>query len=81
MTSIQSIHDVSAPELAILPRMQLDKAVLTELREWAEPMGLTLEQAVQIAVCLFNLHRSEWVGPAPARTPPRVPSRRMRKRR
>jgi hypothetical protein len=47
----------------LLPRLHVDRAVLADLLDWAEPRGLATEQAIQLALCVFNQHRGEWLGP------------------
>ncbi len=48
----------------LLAPLHLDRTALADLVAWAEPQGLTLENAIQLAVCLFNERRAEWIAPA-----------------
>lgn len=47
----------------LLSPLHVDREAIADLLEWAEPRGLTAEQAVQLAICVFNEHRGEWLGP------------------
>jgi hypothetical protein len=52
----------TADRFVLLPPLHVDREAIAELLQWAEPRGLTAEQAIQLAVCMFNEHRGEWLG-------------------
>ena len=45
----------------VIDNLHLDRAVFHALSTWAKRKELTVQDAIQVALCLFNDHRGEWL--------------------